>query len=314
MRGEIAAMNKIKTAAGLVAFRPDPTLFLPLARRLEDEVDQLFVFVNGVIDDETLTALRGTRARLIESVYNLGVAEAHNQLVLHAIWAGCARLAIFDQDSGPQEGAVAALGQTMKALQAAGERPAVVGPRIVSPAEAPHAYRAPRYFRSGEANHGSARSVFYVISSGSLLDLSAFREVGRFRSDFFIDAIDIEWCFRARARGFTCWTDVDVTMEHRVGTGVTRANLAGRGFPKQPPMRLFAYIRNQTYCMRLAHLPLWWRCLVVAHLVRLCAAHWLEADERRAMRGMIQDAVSAGLRAHLGPPPLAERAATLPSS
>lgn len=305
-------MSATKTAAGVVAFRPNPDLLLPLIRRLETEADVLFVFVNGAIDEPTLAALRAASVKLIESPYNLGVGEGFNQLALHAMWAGCKRLAIFDDDSTLAAGSIAALARSMDALEAAGEKPAVVGPLIVSPADAPHAYRPPRYFRASGDDVASAQAVLYVISSGSLINLGAFRHIGRFRSDFFMDAIDTEWCFRARARGYSCWVDVDVEMEHRIGAGVTRANLFGRGFPKQTPMRLFAYIRNQVYCLRRTRMPLWWRGLLLAHLVRLCGAHWLGADDKPAMRKLIGQALSDGMKGRLGPPPQAECAVSLP--
>jgi rhamnosyltransferase len=299
------------TAAGVVAFRPNPDVFLALARRLASEADRLFVFLNDATDTDTMAALRATGATIIESPYNLGVGEAFNQLALHALWAGYTRLAIFDDDSTLAPGSLAALGKSLDALEVAGERPAVVGPLIVSPANAPQAYRPPRYFRTAGADVGSAQAVLYVISSGSLINLDAFRRIGRFRSDFFMDAIDTEWCFRARKRGYSCWVDTGVELQHRIGAGVTRANLFGRGFPKQPPMRLFAYIRNQIYCLRLPQLPLWWRALLTAHLARLCGAHWLDAEDKPAMRRLIGEAMRNGLNARLGPPPQAERAARL---
>jgi rhamnosyltransferase len=304
-------MSASSTAAGVVAFRPNLDVFLPLVRRLQDEVERLFVFANGDIDAATLAALHATRAHVIESRYNLGVGEAFNQLALHAILGGCRRLAVFDDDSGLPAGALRALDAAMDAIEASGRRPAVVGPSIVSPTASPREYRPPRYFRVGGEAVGEAHAVRYVISSGSLINLDAFRRVGRFRSDFFMDAIDTEWCFRAWSRGFSCWVDESVRMEHRIGAGVTRRTILGRGFPKQPPMRLYAYIRNQIYCLRLAHLPLWWRALLAAHLARLCGASWLDADDKREMAALIAAAARAGSAGRLGPPPQAECAAQL---
>ncbi len=300
-----------KCAAGIVAFRPRPDLFLTLVKRLEPEVQALFVFLNGAIDAATLEALRATRAHIIESTHNLGVGEALNQLALHAIWAGYSRLLIFDDDSGPPTAMASALNRAMDSIEAAGKRPAVVGPAIVAPAATTHAYRAPRYFRAGPDAVASARPVRYVISSGSLIDLTAFRKVGRFRSDFFMDAIDTEWCFRAWSRGYSCWVDESVRMEHRIGAGVTPRTILGRGFPRQPPMRLYAYIRNQIYCLRLAHLPLWWRLLSAAHVARLCGATWLTAESKPAAAGLIKAALHDGWQARLGPPPGAQGAASL---
>jgi len=300
-----------KLAAGIVAFRSNPDLLLPLVRRLAAETDALFVFVNGPIEDQTLEALRGTTAVVVESQYNLGVGEALNQLALHAIVAGCSRLAVFDDDSGLPADAVAKLWRTMDALEGAGEKPAVVGPKIVSPIAAPETYRPPRYFDVRGKAHGAARGVLYVITSGSLINLDVFRRVGRFRSDFFIDAIDTEWCFRVWHSGHSCWVDDSVEMEHRIGAGVTRRTILGRGFPKQPPMRLYAYVRNQVHCLRLPHLPLWWRALLSAHLVRLCGAYWLGAENKREMRRLLCDALRDGMAGRLGPPALARNVARL---
>ena len=300
-----------KLAAGIVAFRSDPDLLLPLVRRLAGETTALFVFVNGPMERETLQALRGTPAAIIESQYNLGVGEALNQLVLHAIVAGFTRLAVFDDDSGLPAGAIAKLARTMDELEAAGEKPAVVGPRIVSPAAASETYRPPRYFEVRGKTHDAARGVRYVITSGSLINLDVFRHVGRFRSDFFIDAIDTEWCFRVWRRGYSCWADRSIEMEHRIGAGVTRRTILGRGFPKQPPMRLYAYVRNQVYCLRLPHLPLWWRGLLGAHLVRLCGAHWLDAQDKREMRRLLASAVGDGMAGRLGPPAQAQDVARI---
>lgn len=300
----------VTLAAGIVVFRPKLDLLLALAERLAAEADGLFIFANGVEDAALLDRLRECGAQVIACDYNLGVAEAFNQLALHAICAGHDRLAIFDEDSGLPPGGLRALSESMDRLEAAGRAPAVLGPRIVAPADAPD-YRSPRYFRARGEALGALKPVRYVISSGSLLSLNAFRRVGPFRSDFFIDAVDTEWCFRTWRAGFSVWADDAVHMEHRIGAGVTRRTIFGAGFPRQPLMRLYAYMRNQTYCLRLRHIPLGWRLLVAAHLVRLYGAHWLDAPDRAAFARMANAAVRDGLSGRLGPPPGAHRAANL---
>lgn len=46
------------------------------------------------------------------------------------------------------------------------------------------------------------RVVHASITSGSIYDLTIFREVGLFREDFFIDAVDTELCYRAASKGY----------------------------------------------------------------------------------------------------------------
>ena len=40
----------------------------------------------------------------------------------------------------------------------------------------------------------------YVITSGSIITIAAYKEIGPFNNEMFIDFIDIEWCLRARKK------------------------------------------------------------------------------------------------------------------
>jgi rhamnosyltransferase len=57
----------------------------------------------------------------------------------------------------------------------------------------------------------------HVITSGSLASVDAFRDIGPFREDFFIDFVDIEWCLRLRARGYLVVLACRPTMLHPIG-------------------------------------------------------------------------------------------------
>jgi rhamnosyltransferase len=197
---------------------------------------------------------------------------------------------------------IEALAARMDTLEATGERVAVVGPRIVSPVGTD--FKAPRYFpRPGVAAHAGAKPVHYVISSGSLIDLRTLRDVGPFRADFFIDAIDTEWCFRAWTHGASCWTADEVTMIHRIGAGVVRVRGLGNATPRQPEFRLYAYVRNQAHCLTLAHIPLAWKARFAAHLVRVVLVSWIDRGGRLSFLGAMMQAAWRGFRGRLGPPP-----------
>jgi rhamnosyltransferase len=299
-------------AAGIVVFRPDLDLLLPLIEEMVQACDPVLVFLNDP-QESLRAALTRTPVRLIESSYNLGVADALNILVLTAAWEGKSRLLLLDQDSSLAPDAVAQLGQTMDALAKRGERPAAVGPKPVPPHSARLAYRAPNlYPQPGRAPAGNATPVRFLITSGTLLDLKAFAKIGRFRSDYFIDAIDTEWCFRAWRRGFSCWVRTDVTMEHRVGSGVMTAGPFGPPIPRQSDMRLYAYVRNQAHGVTLAHIPWAWKLRFSLHIMRITLVAWAHHGFRPRFLGDMVQAVWRGLRGHLGPPPGAEHAATIP--
>lgn len=295
-------------SAGIVVFRPDPERLLALARVAANECETLLVFVNAVIEPATCVALEALGARVIFSEVNLGVAEAQNILTEAAILEGRQRILLFDQDSALAPGAVAALSEAMDKLERAGEVPAVVGPRIVSPPGEEERYKAPRYFpRRDRPSYPTANPVQYLIASGSLIDLARWRRVGPMRSDFFIDAIDIEWCFRAWARGFSCWVCPDVVLAHTIGAGRVGGGLLGPALPDQAPFRLYAYVRNQIFSLRLAHIPLRWRARFLVHVVRVALVHSIGGVRRGGGLGLFLRAAWAGVRGRLGPPPGAER-------
>lgn len=287
-------------AACIVAFRPDAALISALAQSIGQQVAALYVFNNGGVSDVLARNLRDAGAELIGDGRNVGVAEAFNVCAQKAAAAGRARLLLLDQDSNVAPDMVEALAARMEGLIAAGERVAAIGPRIVSPPDAD--FKAPRYFpRSGLAARAGATPVQYVISSGSLIDLSTLREVEPFRADFFIDAIDTEWCFRAWARGASCWVADDVTMVHRIGDGVVRG--LGNAMPRQPDFRLYAYVRNQSHCLTLPHIPLAWKARFAVHLTRVVLVSWIDRGGRLSFLGAMMQAAWRGVRGRLGPPP-----------
>ncbi|MGE0742030.1 MAG: glycosyltransferase family 2 protein [Hyphomonadaceae bacterium] len=299
-------------AAGIVAFRPDPTLLLPLVRALMAEVSPAIVFVNGALDAAIENDLREAGADLIRAPYNLGVAEGFNVCALAAILAGKRRVLLLDQDSQIPEGLAARLSGAMDALAAQGRAPAVIGPSIVSPRDDAANFKPPRYFpRASAAQVGDCQAVQYVISSGSLIDLDAFRRVGRFRSDFFIDAIDTEWCFRAWSKGASCWVDRGVEMEHRIGRGIVKKRGFGPAIPRQAEFRLYAYVRNQAHSLTLSHVPALWKARIGAHIARAVLVYWIEHRFSLRFLAAMGQAWSRGRRGQLGPPPGAEETAVL---
>ena len=56
-----------------------------------------------------------------------------------------------------------------------------------------------------------------VISSGSLLALAVYEQIGPFRDEFFIDHVDTEYCLRARRQGFRILQTRRPSMSHTVG-------------------------------------------------------------------------------------------------
>ena len=59
-----------------------------------------------------------------------------------------------------------------------------------------------RLIRSKPNKQNTFTHPQYVITSGSFIPISIFNDVGFMREELFIDFVDIDWCLRARAKGY----------------------------------------------------------------------------------------------------------------
>ncbi len=84
----------------------------------------------------------------------------------------------------------------------------------------------------------------FAMTSGNLLRLEAWEALGGFREDFFIDAVDTEFCFRGRKHGLRILQRRDAVLIHRPG------RLEERHFPfkhfvsNYSPLRRYYMTRN----------------------------------------------------------------------
>lgn len=290
-----------RIAAGIVLFGPQRERLLALIAAISGDVDKVYLFVNGRLAPELRDELvqLGDHVELVDAPVNFGIATALNLLVLAAAMAGFETICLFDQDSRPEPGMIAGLAHTRAQLRLAGALPAIVGPRMVSPEG--ESYKAPRVFlRSGVDITAGASPVAFLATSGSLLDIAIFRQTGVFRDDYFIDAVDMEWCFRAWAAGFSTWLDPQQTMPHTVGEGEIRAG--GVSMPRQKLFRMATYVRNNVYGLRLRHVPRGFRLRQAVYIPAQCLLYWRDQGFSRVVALRLLRAALDGVRGRLGPP------------
>jgi rhamnosyltransferase len=71
--------------------------------------------------------------------------------------------------------------------------------------------------------------VLVTMTSGNLVSLQAYKEVGGWREDFFIDSVDHEFCLRLQKRGFKVICYRASVLRHNLGK-ITRHRFLGREF------------------------------------------------------------------------------------
>jgi rhamnosyltransferase len=299
----MAGRRSAPVAAAIVAYRPDLGQLAQLISSLATQVDALFLYCNSPVPafHRDLADKHAFRLNVLGDGRNIGLGMAYNRIMDAALARGMNAILLFDQDSMPPPNLGAELLCRMQNLIDAGQHPAVIGPRPVAYDGA--AYKIPRRTDCyGAEPRGSTMPVQFVISSGSLVNGAAFRDIGPFRDDFFIDAIDIEWCLRAGFKGYTCWMAADVPMRHELGAGVFRVPLCGVHIVRQPPGRAYTFVRNGLALLRLKHIPAAWKVRTAARLILYTVVQTVCSPERRATLRSLRRGWWDGLLGRLGPP------------
>jgi len=96
----------------------------------------------------------------------------------------------------------------------------------------------------------------FSITSGSLIDLSKFKEIGFFDENLFIDLVDTEWCLRAHNYGYKILQNNKVIVQHSLGEG--HIKLFNLSIQIHSPSRLYYYFRNSIYLYTLPHISFNW--------------------------------------------------------
>ncbi len=283
--------------AGVVLHRPDVAV---LARQIKglDGV-RLLAFANGELEDEVVVALASANLYLESNPANLGLACGLNSLMARASLEGFTDILLLDQDSEPNATTVADLIHHAQGSERDREGVAVIAARLVPPQDG--FYKPVRYAFRGSPRTDGLAAVDYAPTSGSLVSLAAYSQIGPFRDDFFIGGIDIEWGFRAWSKGWASYIVPAVTMTHRWGEPVSGDEIGKPQILRHAPIRNYYYTRNAIATARLPHIPLSWRirsCVALAGQIGLLALKGSPGALRPIAAGLRD-----GFKGRLGPAP-----------
>jgi rhamnosyltransferase len=286
-----------RVCAAVVLYRPDEAI---LARQAEGlRGIPVFAFANGPVSSGAIASLAPTQHCLIESQTNVGLGRGLNAVMDAAIQGGFSHVMLLDQDSEPPTGLIDILLNRSVMLEHRGEKVAVLAPLLVPPENG--FYKPIRYeWRSARRVDGLA-PVEFAPTSGSLINVRAYADIGPFRDDFFIAGLDVEWGFRAWARGWGSFIATDLTIPHRWGEAVSETEIGRPQILRQTPVRNYYYARNVIAVAKLRHVSTRWRIKSCAGLVAQVALLALRGPRGslRAIRAGLFD----GFRGRLGQAP-----------
>jgi rhamnosyltransferase len=259
-------------AAIVVAFRPQRDQINRLIRILARECRIVYVMDNGGGHDAIAGELDSTPVvQVVDMNGNQGIGAALNHGFRLASEAGIHYVMTFDQDSEPPPGLAARLVEAAQQLAGRGVRVGAVGPRIVDTRHAnqhEHPFMRRRLGWPSAIRCSGAELIEadFLITSGCLVPLPAYQAVGGFDADLFVDFIDMEWCFRARAAGYCSFGICGAAMPHEMGLGVAGAAF-GMTVLSHSPVRRYYFARNTIRVLRLRHFSAGWKLRLLLSLI-----------------------------------------------
>lgn len=216
-------MNDRLIVAIVVTYQPDLETLERLLGALVPQVASVVMVDNGSSIDLTGFSKQNnlTVAEVLCMGENRGIAAAQNAGIQWARDRGAEFVLLMDQDSIPNPEMVSQLLVTYDGLVAKEIRVAAVGPRYRDNDNgtlSPFVRVGFLGFKLLECLDGSSHvEADFLISSGALLPLSAIDAIGQMDESLFIDHVDTEWCFRAKAHGFRLFGVCDALMNHTLG-------------------------------------------------------------------------------------------------
>lgn len=241
--------------AVIVTYNPDADKLLDLLNRSRDQVAKIVI-----VDNASASLPPLPDVEIIRNEKNEGLAAALNRGVEHAVAEGFSHVLLFDQDSKPTPGMVAALRADLESLQVKGRKVAAIGPSVVdvrNDATLPFV-RFGFPLNRKVAPAGAPVPCDFLITSGVLIPAAALKEIGLMRAGLFIDNIDMEWCARAKHLGFGLYGSARAKMRHELGDSLFTLPLVNHTVAVHSPARLYYFMRNRVLLYRLGHVSRIW--------------------------------------------------------
>jgi len=230
--------SKSADIAGLVVlYNPDQNVIGNIQSYI-NQLPMLYVVDNSEVYNNKIIEIIKTfnNAKYIFNGENLGIAKTLNIGAEEAIKDGFKLLFTFDQDSKATPGMIETMISFLEEIDYSS-----IG--ILSPFQDNKGYRKPPSRRT--------TSVSNIATSGNLLNLDAYKQVGPFLDKLFIDYVDVEYCLRLNNCGFKVIRLNDAILIHNLGNIVKRRFLFRKvAVTNHSPLRLYYRTRNRFYVLR----------------------------------------------------------------
>lgn len=238
-------MTSNSVCAVVVTFRPDITARENFAA-VRPQVQGMVVVDNGS-PDASLGWIRAAGAELdfsvIENGENRGLPVALNAGIEWATTHGYRWVVLFDQDSTVTEGLIDTMLEEFERLSSH-TRVGIVAPRYVNR-------------DTGEKDiHSSPKladgGLDAAWTSGSLIPITVFKDVGGFEPSLVIDLLDYEFSLRVRSAGYVIAECAEAVLLHTPGFPTRHRLLGISSFTTDghSPARRYYRFRNRIWIVK----------------------------------------------------------------
>lgn len=257
-------MRNNKVTAVIVTYNPDAEHFTERLNLICEQVENVIVIDNSTDSSWLDNSQLESTVKFISLKENKGIAYAQNIGIFEAYKLDSEYIITFDQDSKiPSDFVGGVINEYLVACEVLGEtKVACIGPSVINERDG-NLYT--KYFNGARRINEDIYSVRSIISSGTLFNKKVFSYVGLMCSPWFIDSIDIEWCYRARAYGLHVLMTKNVSMSHNLGAN-DQPVAFGKKINTGAPIRLYYVYRNWIFSLRLPYFPMKYKLKLLAFM------------------------------------------------
>lgn len=224
-------------AAAVILYNPD-AIIIQNIESYSNQVDLIIAIDNSdCINHDLINVLvKNPKIQYINNNGNQGIAHALNTGAAKAIAKGYQWLLTMDQDSSFSGDMILAFLACFQKYELK-ENVAVFSP-LHDTAKAPHTV--------DDQCHISENLI--VMTSGNLLNLTVFQNIGGFEEKLFIDEVDHDYCLKAHQFDYKVICFSNILLNHELGKlKIICHNGKMESYRSHTPKRFYYITRNNLY-------------------------------------------------------------------
>ncbi|NBM91397.1 rhamnosyltransferase [Proteus sp. G2658] len=252
-------MNDYKIYSILVSYNPDIDILLTSLNSMHTQVEKIILVDNSSNNSEKIEEIQHkfTNIHFIKLDKNIGLAQAQNIGIQYSLDEKVDYVILFDQDSIISKSFINNLVSSSLEIQAKKDtKIAAIGPIFYDPmtmSNYPATIYSGPFIKRINIKDEPIQATF-IIASGSLISASVLRDIGKMKNELFIDYIDVEWCLRAKNKGYSVYITPHASMAHTIGD--RRIKLLHRTISVHSPLRRYYLIRNSIIISKINYIPI----------------------------------------------------------